>query len=334
MHATLLVTLGLCAVGYPVPGAQAAPSAGGDGTFGIQLLDAPTNRRDDPRAHRYIVDHLPPGAIIQRRVRVVNNSPTRLHLDVYAAAAAIDKAGFRFLPGRATNELTSWMSVEPATLTLDTGQEATPTVTITVPAKATAGERYAVIWASVSSSPSPGGTVIEVNRVGVRVYLDIGPGGDPPSDFSIGTMVPGRGKDGLPWLDVAVDNTGQRAVDISGELLLSDGPAGARAGPFAVANGITVAVGESGTVTVPLPRNLPNGPWTAEVDLRSGQVQHSASGRVTFPEPGGTGLFSGLFSGWRTPGMLIAGSVLVLLMVLTGLAVVARRSRRKSSLAA
>ncbi|WP_173154628.1 COG1361 family protein [Phytohabitans suffuscus] len=323
----------MCAAGSPASGAHAAPAAlspPDGGSFGIQLLDAPSNRRDDPRAHRYIVDHLPPGEAIQRRVRVVNNSPDKLRMEVYPAAATVDKSGFRFLPGEATNELTSWMSIQPATLTLDAGQEATPTVTIRVPPRASAGERYAVIWASVSSKPVADGTVRQVNRAGVRVYLDIGPGGDPPADFSIGPVTPRRGKDGSPSVHITVDNTGQRALDISGDLSLSDGPAGARAGPFKVGNGTTVAVGGSRTIAVPLPRNLPDGHWTLKVELRSGQVTRTASGRVTFPKPGQSGI-GAFFSGEHTTRTLIAGSVAVPLLVLAGLALIARRSRLRNS---
>ncbi|MDQ7909235.1 hypothetical protein RB614_32410 [Phytohabitans sp. ZYX-F-186] len=318
--------LGLGAAGYPAAGAQAAPE--GDGSFGIQLLDAPTDRRDDPRAHRYIVDHLAPGSVIHRRVRVVNNARDTLHIELYPAAATVNKSGFHFLPDRATNELTSWMSVKPASLTVDAGQAVTPTVTITVPPRASAGERYAVVWAAVSSAP--GGAVRQVSRAGVRVYLNVGPGGDPPSGFDMGELTPGRGKDGTPWADVTVQNTGQRALDITGEMLLSDGPAGARAGPFKVAGGTTVGVGQSGKVTVPLPRNLPNGPWTARVDLRSGPVSRSASARVAFPDPGETGLIA-LFTGANTTRTVVAVSVLVPLVLLTGLAAVARRSRRRAA---
>lgn len=61
------------------------------------------------------------------------------------------------------------------------------TATIAVPPRASRGERYAAVWAEVSSPKSHGkGKIALVNRVGIRTYLDVGPGGDPPTDFAIG----------------------------------------------------------------------------------------------------------------------------------------------------
>ena len=48
---------------------------------------------------------------------------------------------------------------------------------IDVPVDASAGERYAVVWAEVSAPASAAGGVTLVNRVGVRVYLSVAPGG-------------------------------------------------------------------------------------------------------------------------------------------------------------
>ncbi|MFF7901895.1 hypothetical protein ACFZCV_24290 [Streptomyces sp. NPDC007920] len=43
-------------------------------TLGVKLLEAPVERKDDPRASSYIVDHLAPGSTIHRRVEVANDS--------------------------------------------------------------------------------------------------------------------------------------------------------------------------------------------------------------------------------------------------------------------
>jgi hypothetical protein len=59
-------------------------------------------------------------------------------------------------------------------LDLAPSDEGRAEVTIRVPEIASAGERYAVIWASVSSKPNASANVINVHRVGIRVYLDIG----------------------------------------------------------------------------------------------------------------------------------------------------------------
>jgi hypothetical protein len=162
----------------------------------------------------------------------------------------------------------------------------------------------------------------------VRIYLDIGPGGEPPSDFGISELVPARSKEGEPSVGIKVRNTGGRALDLTGSVSLVEGPGGIRAGPFEVTQATTLAAGESGTVTVRFPRDLPSGPWKIEVNLESGMVKRSASGPVTFPDPGKTGTRSKLLSGVDTPWIIIGGSLPVGAAVLVGLALVARRSRR------
>ncbi len=179
--------------------ASAAPADPDLDSIGIQLLEAPANRRADPRALRYIVDHLPPGSVIRRQLKVVNRSAERKRIDLYPAAATVDKAGFQFGAGRAANELTSWTSLDRTEVELEPDGEATFKATIEIPAAASAGERYAVIWASLTpASPNPADNVRQIHRVGVRVYLNIGPGGEPASDFDVGELVPARDRSGCP----------------------------------------------------------------------------------------------------------------------------------------
>ena len=54
---------------------------------GIRLLDVPTVARDDPRAQQYIVDHLAPGAVVNRRIEVSNTTRDPLSVAIYPAAA-------------------------------------------------------------------------------------------------------------------------------------------------------------------------------------------------------------------------------------------------------
>jgi hypothetical protein len=324
---TSLATLCLSVLAPLAQGRQAAAKTDGASSFGIQLLDAPTDRRSDPRALKYIVDHLSPGAVIHRRVLVNNESPALLHVEIYPGAATVDKGRFLFESGRTANELTSWMSTDRSNMDLQPHGKATAEVTIQVPPRASAGERYAVVWASVNSSPNPSANVNQVNRAGVRVYLDIGPGGDPPSDFTIGDIVPARDANGHPSVSVKVNNTGQRALDMTGQLTLSEGPAGARAGPFEVTRGVTLAPGQSGTVTVTLPDDLPDGPWKADVSLASGLVKRTATGNVTFLRPGQAGLFGSLSSGGPSTRTVLAGSAIVAVAMFVGLVLVAYRSR-------
>jgi hypothetical protein len=313
------------------PAAQAAVQRRdfGSNGLGIQLLQGPENRVKDPRAHRYIVDHLAPGTTIRRTFRVVNHTPDRKGIEIYPAAASLADEKFVFGADHATNDLSSWVSLDKGRLTLAPGAGMVVRATIAVPATASAGERYAVIWASSGSGPGASGNVGLINRIGIRIYLDIGPGGEPRSDFTITKLVPSRTLAGDPSLAATVTNTGGRALDMEGAANLSDGPASQRAGPFPVTGSTTLAPGETGTVTVLFPRALPNGPWKIVLDLKSGMVSHSITAEITFPDPGKTG-HAGKILTWMSNPWILAGGVLLISLALLGLlAFLARRSRNR-----
>lgn len=324
---TLLLLAGLGLLPARVSAAEIDELDPREGSIGIQLLEAPLNRRNDPRALRYIVDHLSPGAVIQRQVLVVNKSSDRQHIEIYPAAATVDNERFQFGAGHAANELTSWISLDQDHIDVDAGGEAHIKATINVPPAASIGERYAVIWASVSSRPDPSANVNSVHRVGVRVYLDIGTGGEPPSEFTIGELVPARDSNGEPSIAIQVKNTGGRALDISGSVTLTDGPGGMHAGPFDVVRGTTLAAGDAGTATVRFPRELPNGPWKIQINLESGLVKHTATGEISFPDPDQVGQSTSLFSGRRRPAAIAGAVLLAGLAIAGGVAYRARRTR-------
>lgn len=289
MTALATTTLAVPTLATPTRGARQAPlhqPADDTGRLGIQLLDAPTNRRSDPRAHIYIVDHLNPGQSIHRRVRVSNSTPTPLHLDLYPAAAAITDFAFTFAAGRAANELTTWTTLEKTSLDLAPDTSSTVMVTIDVPPAASAGERYAVIWAQTTAAPSPAGNITQLSRVGVRVYLDIGPGGEPASSFDITALTASKDPNRVPTLTANVHNTGGRALDLSGTLTLTDGPASTSAGPFAVTKGTTLALGDNGAVHVTLDPQLADGPWLAHLKLVSDLAREETTATITFPADG------------------------------------------------
>lgn len=75
---------------------------------------------------------------------------------------------------------------------------------------------------------------------------------------------------------------GKRTLDISGSLTLSDGPGGARGGPFAVKLGTPLPPGSANTITVRLDKRLPRGPWRARLTLRGRSVQRVAIATVKF----------------------------------------------------
>ena len=129
----------------------------------------------------------------------------------------------------------------------------------------------------------PNGGITTVNRVGVRIYLSVGDGAEPASDFTIPTFEARRGTDGSPVVAATVHNTGGRALDLSGELRLTNGPGGLTAGPFAVELGTTLGIGETEPVLVLLDRAIPAGPWDARIVLRSGTTERDATATITFP---------------------------------------------------
>ncbi|MEW2470595.1 peptidase [Streptomyces sp. NPDC046994] len=275
------------AAGHGAPSPQ-GPTAGR--VIGIKLLDAPESRRADPRAHAYIVDHVSPGSTIERRVEVTNESSAPMHVNVYAAAATIAKGEFTFAPERTPNELTGWTSVDTTDLELAASETARVRTTIRVPRDAAAGERYGVIWAQTGIPSDRSHTMTMLGRVGVRMYIDVGPGGEPPSDFKIERLYPARARDGRGEVRARIHNTGGRALDISGALSLSDGPVGLRAGPFPAKTGTTLAPGDRAETVVPLDARLPDGPWAVKLTLKSGLVEHTSGATVTFPAtPGGAG---------------------------------------------
>ncbi|GLZ38889.1 hypothetical protein [Actinokineospora sp. NBRC 105648] len=319
-----LAVVVLTSLGTTAAGAARQPGTAAAGGIGIQLLDAPVNRRDDPRALRYIVDHLPPGTLVDRKVLVANKSGDRQAIDLYPAAATIEDGRFRFGEGHATNELADWISLDHTRVDLGPGKSATLKVTIAVPPTAPPGERYAVLWASTAVDPDSGTAIKQVHRVGIRLYLDIGPGGEPVSSFAIGDLVPMRDDAGVPSVAVHVANTGGRALDLTGAAVLSNGPGMLTAGPFAVSTGTTLGPAQSGTVTVRFPEQLPNGPWTMRVDLASGTAKDSATALITFPAAGSVGeAGSPLTNPW-----LIAS---VVALLLAGLYLLRRHGKKKSA---
>jgi hypothetical protein len=279
--AGLFVVSGIFISAAPVEGAVS------EAGVGIRLLEAPSDRQDDPRARSYIIDHLAPGTTITRKIEVSNGTTAPASIDVYAGGAELTDGEFRPFPQTEPSELQNWTKVDVSKLELAPGQKAPATVTIAVPDDASPGERYGAVWAALSSPPGAGG-ITQVNRVGVRIYLSIGPGGEPASDFSVTSLTAKRNEDGTPVVTAEVRNTGGRALDLGGELRLTDGPGGLSGGPFAAELGTTLGVDKVAPVTILLDKELPDGPWQAELTLKSGILERSASAEITFPEGGGS----------------------------------------------
>ncbi|MGI5290584.1 hypothetical protein ACQEVF_45685 [Nonomuraea polychroma] len=59
------------------------------GGIGIRLLEATLGRKDDPRAHIYIIDHVNPGTRFSRRMEIRNTSSEPQRVRIFAGAAEI-----------------------------------------------------------------------------------------------------------------------------------------------------------------------------------------------------------------------------------------------------
>ncbi len=296
------------------------------GTIGIRLLDIPVNTHGDDRALLYIVDHLAPGTVIHRRIEVSNSTASAEHVALYAAAASIDHGAFLVADAHTPDELSTWTSLDRNAVSVDAGGQSQATVRIAVPADAAPGERYAVIWAEVRSAPRGTDAVVQVNRVGIRMYLSVGFGNPPAEDFSIDSLTATRSPEGAPMVLATVHNTGGRALDMRGTLELEHGPGGLNAGPFPASLGTTLAPGDTGTVTVPLDAQVPAGPWDARIDLQSGLLERTARATITFPAAGAATVATRHAPPWP----LIVGAVLLLVLGLVGVISLVARRRRAS----
>ncbi len=306
-----------------------APSSTGGAGLGIGIIDVPAAHVDDPRARAYLVDHLKPGTTIHRRLRVSNTSPGPLHVELYAGAATIVGTTFTDAPGRTGDELSGWVTTNPTVLDLPAGGDRAVEVNVAVPPAASSGERYGVVWAEIAETGGDG--VRQVNRVGIRMYLDIGPGGDPPTDFQIGDVSMTEADGGWPALIAAVHNTGGRAIDLGGDLTLSSSDGAVRAGPFSVTNGVTIPPGGRGQASVLIDRPLPAGVWTAELTLRSGTVSRTVSTTVRLDGSNGgqiAAVTPAASNHAVTLWSVVAGAVLAILAVLFTVPVLRRRRAR------
>jgi hypothetical protein len=278
------------AAGILSPAASAATPThltavpGSQGTFGVRLVDVPVSEADNPRALRYIIDYLPVGTVIHRRILIRNQETRTAVFSVYPDAAYISSGQFIGYAGAARNELTRWISVQHRTVTLPPGASAMDMITIRVPRSATRGEHYGVIWVQQTARPTTSHDfrVTEVSRVGIRVYLAVGRGGAPPTRFAITSITVRRPAAGQPVIVAHVNNIGGRAVDLTGSVALTHGPGNTSAEPFSAQRIVTLAPGQSENMTFAPPKALPYGSWRATVTLVSGITTATATAAIQF----------------------------------------------------
>jgi len=312
------------------PGAGAATSSslsaapGPQGSFGVRLVDVPVSEAANPRALRYIIDYLPTGTVIHRRIFITNQEARTARFTVYTDAAHITGGLFAGYAGATRNELTNWISVQHPVVTLAAGASVMDTITINVPTGATRGEHYGIIWVQqrAKARTGSGSTVIEVSRAGVRVYLAVGRGGAPPTSFDITSVTGHRTAAGQPIVVAHVNNTGGRALDLNGTLRLADGPGNTSSGPFHAQRIVTIAPGQSWNMTFAAPRSLPEGAWQATIALVSGMTTAKATATVLLtPAVAAQSGLSAMQWIW-----LALGGLVLILVVVSGYA---RRHRRR-----
>jgi hypothetical protein len=323
-----LLTLGLAAaVLLPTITAQhaSADPRPEDTGIGVRLVDIPASAADNPRARAYIIDHVKPGKVIERRVEVVNHNSKEEKVSLYAGAARVEGGSFVGADRRTQNDLSSWTSLDHSSVTLDPRGHFLVKITIKIPDDAVRGERYGVVWAELRPQKNPDG-VTHVSRVGIRLYVSVGPGGAPRTDFDIVSMTAIREQNNVPAVQAKVRNTGERAIDLTGSITLADGPGSLRAGPFKIPLGTTLGVGDTQQLLVPLDPRLPNGPWRVKLTVRSGVTTRKAEATLTFPRDTGSGPEVPLHSGILFQGIAAAVTG-ILVLALLGY-VLRRRSRR------
>ena len=272
------------AIGPSVAVATTQPQIRPVQRFGARLVDVPVSEADNPRALRYIIDYLPTGTTIHRRILVQNHEKRTAHFTVYPDAAHISDELFTGDAGATRSELTGWISVQHAVVTLRPGATVMDMVTIRVPHGATRGEHYGVIWVQQTADvrAANGFRINEVSRVGIRIYLAVGQGGAPPTNFAITSITGHLSASGQPLILTRVDNTGGRAVDLDGTVDLTAGPGDTSAGPFPAKQIITLAPGQSGTMSFDPPKTLPDGSWRAKVTVVSGLTISTATQTIRF----------------------------------------------------
>jgi hypothetical protein len=313
-----------------VAAAAGATTAAKPGSIGLRLVDVPVAAQNDPRAQLYIVDHLAPGTVIHRRIEVTNTTSAVANVVLYSGGASIENGSFLGAAGHTPNDVSTWTTVSPNAYDVAAAGKLTATVTVAVPRDAAPGEQYGVVWAEVRSPAVADAGVTEVSRVGIRIYLSVGPGGSPAANFTITSLTAERGRDGEPRVVATVRNSGGRALDMNGTLQLLAGPGGLTAGPFPADLGTTLAIGDTEPVTILLDRRLPAGPWDAQIVLRSGLVEHRARATITFPD---TGAAPPATTSAQSGNALLAvvGLTAALVCSIAGAVFVIRRRKRHST---
>ena len=305
-------------------------SVTGRGGIGVRLLDVPADTANNPRAREYIVDNLTPGTTIHRRIEVSNSTRAELHVAIYPASATISQGSFVGAPAHTANDLSTWTMVSRPIIDVPAGGTAVDTITVAIPATASPGDRYAVVWAEVRSAKT-GGTIELINRAGIRMYIYVG-GTNPATSFTVNTLTGQRNSGGHALVRALVHNTGGLAVDLTGTLTMSSVTGALTAGPYPAQLGTTLAPGQSEPVWFTPTSQMTDGPWNATVTLRSGLSQQAFRAKITFPRSPGTAPPAAAHSvgGGVSYVAIVAGAILLAMFAALTALIITRRRRRLS----
>jgi hypothetical protein len=249
--------------------------------IGVKLVDPPPSSLTSPLARSYITGSLTGGQSLRSKVEISNTTRKTQTISIYTAGARMRGGVFSFANGRAKNELSRWTTVSNRLVRLASGRATIVTVSVKVPREVSRGERYSVVWAAVDA-PGTHTSVRLVHRVGLRMYLSIG--GTAPPRYTVSRPRASRSSTGAPLVTATIRNGGVGTIAISGgAMTLAGGPGGLRAGPFPIVVALPLGPHSSTGVTVRLTSQLPRGPWSARLTIRSGSTQRSAVARITFP---------------------------------------------------
>ncbi len=303
-------------------------SATSPGGVGVRLIDVPADAANNPRAREYIVDNLTPGTTIHRRIEVSNTTRSELRVAVYPAAATISQGSFVGAPAHTADDLSTWTTVSRPVIDVPAGGTAVDAITVAIPATASPGDRYAVVWAEVRSAKS-GGTVELINRAGIRMYVYTG-GTNPATSFTVNTLTGQRNSGNHAVVRALVHNTGGLAVDLTGTLIMSSVTGALTAGPYPAQLGTTLAPGQSEPVWFTLTSQMTDGPWNATVTLHSGLSQQAFRARITFPRRPGTGPPAAArpVGGGLGFVKILAGAILIALLAAMSALIITHRRRR------
>ncbi|AOX66286.1 hypothetical protein BJK06_11440 [Curtobacterium sp. BH-2-1-1] len=282
-HSLLLVVA--ASIVWSVLVAPAGVAAAGTGSspepgIGVQLLPG-AEATDRSPTSRYIRDTLRPGQTVERTIRVTNASDTERAVSMTTTAAGITDGAFR-IDTAPRSELTDWIGLDPASVDVPARSSALVRVRIAVPPDATGGERYAVVWAATASERPDGTGLRMVSRVGVRSYVAVSGPAALRTAFRVSEPRVGPSGDERTVL-ADVRNTGERAVDLTGTLVLADGPAGAVLPSITGDRPRTLAPGQRAALTFTVPAAVAPGTWLARIAVTDGVTTERTAGSIALP---------------------------------------------------